>query len=122
MLLTIEFGCAAGQSGSALKIGGSKRPAGREIGYEGRRAEMRYLSPALALLGALTLQISTAQAVPMRFVGNLSGANEVPAVSPAGTGFASVILDPTAQTIQINVSFSGLTSPTVAAHIHCCVA
>jgi len=29
-------------------------------------------------------------------------------------------LDPTAQTLQVNVSFSGLTSLTTAAHIHCC--
>jgi hypothetical protein len=31
-----------------------------------------------------------------------------------------VILDPTAQTLQINATFSGLTSNDVAAHIHCC--
>jgi hypothetical protein len=32
-----------------------------------------------------------------------------------------VVLDPTAQTIQINATFSGLTSPTITgAHIHCC--
>src|SRR4029077_3542337 len=37
-----------------------------------------------------------------------------------GTGLATVVLDPTAQTIQINVTFSGLTSNDVAAHIHCC--
>jgi hypothetical protein len=29
-------------------------------------------------------------------------------------------LDAAAQTLQINVTFSGLTSNTVAAHIHCC--
>jgi len=53
-------------------------------------------------------------------VANLSGANEVPAVVSAGTGLATVILDPTAQTLQVNATFSGLTSNTVAAHIHCC--
>jgi hypothetical protein len=32
-----------------------------------------------------------------------------------------VVLDPTAQTIQINATFSGLTSPNITgAHIHCC--
>jgi hypothetical protein len=30
-------------------------------------------------------------------------------------------LDPAAQTIQVNATFSGLTSNDVAAHIHCCV-
>jgi len=31
-----------------------------------------------------------------------------------------VVLDPTAHTLQINATFSGLTSNTNAAHIHCC--
>ena len=81
---------------------------------------MRYLSPALVLIGALMLQAPAAHAVPMTFVGNLSGANEVPPVASPGTGLATVILDPTAQTLQVNATFSGLTSNDVAAHIHCC--
>jgi hypothetical protein len=81
---------------------------------------MRYFSPALVLMGALMLQTPAAHAVPMTFVGNLSGANEVPPVASPGTGLATVILDPTAQTLQVNATFSGLTSNDVAAHIHCC--
>ncbi len=81
---------------------------------------MRYLSPALVLLGALMLQAPPANAIPMTFVGNLSGANEVPPVVTQGTGFATIILDPTAQTLQVNATFSGLTSNDTAAHIHCC--
>src|SRR5258705_10298349 len=56
----------------------------------------------------------------MTFVASLSGANEVPPVASPGMGLAVVILDPTAQTLQINVAFSNLTSNDVAAHIHCC--
>ena len=37
-----------------------------------------------------------------------------------GTGLATIFLDPTAQTLQVNATFSGLTSPDTAAHIHCC--
>jgi CHRD domain-containing protein/PEP-CTERM motif-containing protein len=81
---------------------------------------MRYVSPALVLMGALILQAPAAHAIPMTFVGNLSGANEVPSVVSPGTGLATVILDPTAQTLQVNATFSGLTSNDVAAHIHCC--
>src|ERR1700730_14160645 len=81
---------------------------------------MRYLSPALVLMGALILQTPAAQATPMTFVGNLSGANEVPPIASPGTGLATVILDPTAQTLQVNATFSGLTSNDTAAHIHCC--
>jgi hypothetical protein len=68
----------------------------------------------------MMLQTPAAHAVPMTFVGNLNGANEVPPVVSPGTGLATVILDPDLHTIQINASFSGLTSNTTAAHIHCC--
>jgi hypothetical protein len=56
----------------------------------------------------------------MTFVGSLTGANEVPPVPSPGTGLATVVLDATAQTLQVNVTFSGLTSNDNAAHIHCC--
>jgi hypothetical protein len=81
---------------------------------------MRSLSPALVLMGALMLQAPPANAIPMTFTANLSGANEVPPIATLGTGLATVILDPTAQTLQVSATFSGLTSNTVAAHIHCC--
>src|SRR5712671_389287 len=81
---------------------------------------MRYLSPALVLMGALMLQTPAAHAVPITFVGNLSGANEVPSNASPGTGLATIFLDPTAQTLQVNVTFSGLMSTDTAAHIHCC--
>src|SRR4051794_33581160 len=82
---------------------------------------MRYILPALVLMGALILQMPAANAVPLTFVAQLSGANEVPPSGSTATGFASVVLDPTAQTIQVNITFSDLTTPTTAAHIHCCL-
>src|SRR6266478_4790112 len=81
---------------------------------------MRYVSLALFLMAALMLQAPPTYAIPITVVANLSGANEVPAVASPGTGLATVILDPTAQTLQVNATFSGLTSNDVAAHIHCC--
>jgi hypothetical protein len=81
---------------------------------------MRYLSPALVVTAALALQAVPAHATPMTFVGSLSGANEVPVVVSPGTGLATIILDPIAQTLQVNATFSGLTSNDTAAHIHCC--
>ena len=53
---------------------------------------------------------------------NLSGANEVPATPSSGTGVVDLDLDTTAQTLAGNIVFSGLTSSTTAAHIHCCLA
>ena len=39
-----------------------------------------------------------------------------------GTGFAEVTLDTSANTMRVQVSFSGLTSPTTASHIHAATA
>jgi hypothetical protein len=73
----------------------------------------------LALAAALILPIA-AHANPITFVTNLSGANENPPTTSLGTGLATIVLDPVAQTLQVNATFSGLTSNTTAAHIHCC--
>jgi hypothetical protein len=81
---------------------------------------MRYLSPALMMMATLTLSAPAAHAIPITFTTSLSGANEVPAVTTPGAGFATVFLDPSANTLQVNVTFGGLTSPTTASHIHCC--
>jgi hypothetical protein len=47
--------------------------------------------------------------------------NGAESLSP-GTGSATVIINDVAQTMEIQVAFSGLVSPTTAAHIHCCTA
>jgi CHRD domain-containing protein/PEP-CTERM motif-containing protein len=80
----------------------------------------KFTVTALAVATALTLPVPAAYAIPMTFVANLTGANEVPPVASPGTGFATVVLDPAAQTLQVGATFSGLTSNDVAAHIHCC--
>jgi hypothetical protein len=74
----------------------------------------------LAVATALMLLVPAAYAIPVTFVGHLTGANEVPPVPSSATGLATVVLDAPAQTLQINATFGGLTSNTNAAHIHCC--
>jgi len=82
----------------------------------------RRLVLAISLSSALMLfSLPAAHAVPMTFTTILSAANEVPPNASPGTGFVTVVLDPTAQTLQLNVTFSGLTGPATAAHIHCCL-
>jgi hypothetical protein len=83
-------------------------------------AVAKFTVTPLVIAAALTLPVPAAYAIPITFVANLTGANEVPLVASPGTGFAAVVLDPTAQTLQVNATFSGLTSNTSAAHIHCC--
>jgi len=83
---------------------------------------MRYISLAFFLMTTLIFQAPAAQAVPLTFVGHLNSAEENnPADISTATGLATIILDPAAQTIQVNATFSGLTSNDVMAHIHCCV-
>src|SRR3984893_8431707 len=80
---------------------------------------MRYVALAF-VAAALMLPAPAARAIPMTFGGILSGANETPPNTSPGAGSVTVVLDPTAQTIQILASFFGLTTPDTAAHIHCC--
>ncbi len=54
------------------------------------------------------------------FEAPLNGASEVPPTSSVATGFAIVTLDEVAQTLEVEVVFSGLQGPTTASHIHCC--
>jgi hypothetical protein len=82
---------------------------------------MKCASWALCLVATLLLPASGAHSATMTFIAALSGANERPTPVPSpGSGSAIVVLDPTAETIQIFAAFGGLTSPTSAAHIHCC--
>jgi hypothetical protein len=54
------------------------------------------------------------------FTGVFSGAAEDPPNDSPGTGNAEVELDPVQHVLRVDVSFSGLQSPTAIAHIHCC--
>jgi len=70
-----------------------------------------FLVTLVGLLNGATITLS----------GSLSPANENPPVASTATGSATVTLDTIAHTLMIDLNFSGLTSNTMAAHIHCCV-
>ena len=78
---------------------------------------MKRFSLAIGVL----LLASVAHASIVTLSGTLSGANESPANASPATGFASFTVDTVALTINENISFSGLSAPDTAAHIHCCV-
>lgn len=76
----------------------------------------------LLLLLALGLLIpATSSAIPLTYTASLSGPNEYPGNVSSGIGSTTVIHDADLHTLQISVSFSGLSGTTTAAHIHCCV-
>jgi CHRD domain/PEP-CTERM motif len=60
------------------------------------------------------------QAATLTYYANLTGTAEAPPNSSSGTGLAMVVYDDLAHTLQLDVSFSGLTGTSTAAHIHCC--
>jgi hypothetical protein len=75
----------------------------------------------MLMASGIMMAAPAADATPMTFVVSLAGSNEIPPVSSPGTGFVNIFLDPSAQTLQLSVTFSGLTSNVTAAHIHCCL-
>lgn len=84
---------------------------------------MKNLLAATALAAISTVAtVQTASAAPMSFDAVLTGSNEVPSNASPGTGFALVTIDPVANTLSVNVTFSGLLGNTTASHIHCCLA
>ena len=80
------------------------------------------LSASFMMAAALMLPVPAAFAdTILQFTTSLSAAQENnPADTSPGTGNVLVTLNLTAQTLQINATFSGLTSNVTMAHIHCC--
>ena len=78
------------------------------------------LAAALGVVASLT--VAPAQATPVRFTASLTGAAELPTNSSAGVGFANLFFDIDLHTLSIDLTFSGLTGNTSAAHLHCCTA
>jgi hypothetical protein len=74
------------------------------------------------LLAVLTFVLvgmtGTSHAGTITYEANLDGPSESPPTASPGTGFAVVIVDTTANTMQVEVTFSGLLAPTTASHIH----
>ena len=74
----------------------------------------------LAVMVVLGMLFGTAKADQVAFTATLTGSQEVPPNASPGVGSALVTLDTVTNLLTINVSFSGLLSPTIASHIHCC--
>lgn len=71
---------------------------------------------------ALMIAAPRADATIIEYSAALSGLNESPPNDSTATGFAQATVDDVLGTLTLDVSFSGLTAPTTAAHIHCCTA
>jgi hypothetical protein len=74
----------------------------------------------LAAVGLLAGCASGSNTVGMTktYHATLSGAQEVPPTGGSGQGNAEFTVDPDSKKVSWNVSYSGLTGPAMAAHIH----
>ena len=75
----------------------------------------------LAAIGLLATALTWGygQAATETFKGTLSTGAEVPPVTGAASGTAAVSLDTATKMITYNVTYTGLSGPAAAAHIHC---
>ena len=66
----------------------------------------------------IAIALMAANANAIEYVANLSGAKEFEPNDSPGTGFVTATFDLLSHTLDLHVTFSDLTSPTTAAHIH----
>ena len=74
----------------------------------------------LAFLAAMLLLSGACFATTITYDAILNGAND--GTGSPGAGLATVVIDDTANTMSVDITFSGLVAPTTASHIHCCTA
>jgi Cu/Zn superoxide dismutase len=81
-------------------------------------ASRESIAVAIAL-GAIVCSARSASAAGVQvFTANLTGAQQVPAVTSSGTGTGTVVLNAAETQITVNLTFSGLSSAANGAHIH----
>jgi len=72
---------------------------------------------------ALLCAAGAAQSATLVYIANMDGATEVPPNLSTAFGFTTVTVDNVLNTMQVNITYAGLTGGApAAAHIHCCSA
>jgi hypothetical protein len=101
-------------------FGFSPRRASNSVGGHIYAREENVRRRRLLVLGvfALCLVSGAALAETKIFKATLNGASEVPPTTSAGTGTATVTLDTATKRLTWDVTYSSLSGPALAAHIH----
>jgi len=73
---------------------------------------------ATAALAVTFLVVGSAQAAILEFGALLTGDQETPPTATTATGSAFVLFDDISKEFVFNLSFTGLTAPVVASHVH----
>jgi len=84
--------------------------------------KMKWMAFGGALLAAAAVQAPVAQATVLIFTASLDGPSESPPNGSPGTGTTTVTINDVANTMRVQIDFSGLLGQTTASHIHCCTA
>jgi hypothetical protein len=79
---------------------------------------MRQLKLLVAILLTAFLVAGAAHAATKVFKATLNGASEVPPTTSSATGTATATLDTATRKLTWDVTYSGLSGPAMAAHIH----
>ena len=79
---------------------------------------MKRLLCLVVFMLAIVVAAQTSHATVTSYFANLNGPSESPPNLSPGTGFAEVDFNSVANTLHVFVTFSNLTTPTTAAHIH----
>jgi hypothetical protein len=79
---------------------------------------MRQAPWLVPIVAAVFLVWGVAQAAQINFKADLNSASEVPPITGAGKGTATTSLDTATKTLTWTVTYSGLSGPATAAHIH----
>jgi hypothetical protein len=81
---------------------------------------MKHVLSTLALAASTLAVAASAVAAPEYFRAVASGPSEVPPNSSPGSSVAFFVIDGTTMRMIAETPFMELTTPTTAAHIHCC--
>jgi hypothetical protein len=79
---------------------------------------LKVLTRTSFLLPFLIFQSVSAYSATITFNSSLTGANETPPETTAGTGTGTFVFDTVALNITYSLSYSGLSTPATMAHIH----
>src|SRR3954470_23631390 len=79
---------------------------------------MKTATVVALVLVALFFAAPSTKADPLVFGVSLNGPSESPPNASPGSGAGFITIDPVAHTLRVQVTFSGLTSGTIASHIH----
>jgi hypothetical protein len=83
---------------------------------------MKHVLPALALAASVLAGAPAAYAQVTTYRATMSGPAEATPNPSPGYGVATIVIDLSANTLQLTIPFADLVGTTTAGHLHCCTA